>query len=169
MKTAAAMKASAMAPCLLCGTSAFTPQQSTISTAAARFVRAPSALRIPVVKTTRQHVRMAVAIPSRVDTRIPDSEMIDMDGLQLSGLNGLALKPKTFPTRREVIDVIPKHCFVKDTIRSMKYAVMSVSMTLAIGGLAAVFLPLKVRLRCTEYAHGVSVECTHACRLPSKS
>lgn len=82
-----------------------------------------------------------------------------MDGLQLSGLNGLALKPKTFPTRREVIDVIPKHCFIKDTVKSMKYAVMSVSMTLAIGGLAAFFLPLKVRLDCAEYAHGLSVEC----------
>ena len=70
---------------------------------------------------------------------------IDMEGVQLSGLNGLALQPKTFPSKREVMDVIPKHCFVKDTLRSLKYAVMSCVITLSMGALAAVLIPLKVR------------------------
>ena len=70
---------------------------------------------------------------------------IDMEGVLLSGLNGLALQEKTFPSKREVMDVIPKHCFVKDTLRSFKYAVISCAITLSMGALAAVFIPLKVR------------------------
>lgn len=71
---------------------------------------------------------------------------IDLEGVMLSGLNGLALQEKTFPSKREVIDVIPKHCFVKDTLRSFKYAAISCAITLSMGALAAVFIPLKVRL-----------------------
>lgn len=88
---------------------------------------------------------MAVALPPAIVTEpAAPATTIDMEGVQLSGLDGLALQPKAFPTKREVINVIPKHCFVKDTMRSMKYAVLSCAMTLTIGGLAAAFLPLKV-------------------------
>ena len=129
----------------LCGTNAFIVKPSTISAGAARFVQASSHVSIADKKIMRAQLRMAVAIPSKIATRSTESVAIDLEGVQLSGLNGLALKPKTFPTKREVIDVVPKHCFVKDTWRSMKYAAISVSLTLAIGALAAVFLPLKVR------------------------
>lgn len=87
-----------------------------------------------------------MAIPASVAAEPSLPATIDMEGVQLSGLNGLALQPKTFPTKREVINAIPKHCFVKDTVRSMKYAVLSCVITLSMGGLAAAFLPLKVCL-----------------------
>lgn len=73
------------------------------------------------------------------------SPSIDMSGVQLSGLKGVALEEKSFPTKSEVMKVIPRHCFVKDTVRSMLYGVFSCAATLMIGGAAALFLPLKVR------------------------
>lgn len=88
---------------------------------------------------------MAVTLPSSVAVETSSPIAIDLEGVQLSGLNGLALQQKTFPTKREVINVIPKHCFVKDTLRSFKYAVISCAITLSMGGAAAAFLPLKVK------------------------
>lgn len=101
-------------------------------------------------------LRMAVAIPPPVAVEPSAPAAIDMEGVQLSGLNGLALQPKSFPTKKEVINVIPKHCFEKDTLRSMKYAVISCAITLSMGGLAAAFLPLKVCVgRCMQCSFGI--------------
>lgn len=148
MKATAAATASAVALCSH-GISAFAPQPSL--SAASRFSRPLSpgrgASSCSSARGVRPRVSMAVALPSAisVESRTSSSPLtIDMEGVQLSGLNGLALQPKTFPTKREVINVIPKHCFVKDTARSMKYAVMSCAITLSMGGLAAAFLPLEV-------------------------
>lgn len=84
----------------------------------------------------------AIAAPVKAPT---DRVSIDLEGVQLSGLNGLALQDKDFPTKLEVMKVIPKHCFVKDTLRSFKYAVISCAITLSMGGLAAALIPMKVR------------------------
>ncbi|CAM9513238.1 unnamed protein product, partial [Choristocarpus tenellus] len=80
---------------------------------------------------------------------------IDLSGVSFSGLQGKALQPKVFPTKKEVTDAIPKHCFVKDTMRSMKYAIMSTAMTLGIGFLTAKFLPLKLLMLPAWIAYSV--------------
>jgi omega-6 fatty acid desaturase (delta-12 desaturase) len=61
-----------------------------------------------------------------------------------SGLEGAALDAdrKTFPTMAEVLSKIPKHCFVKDTWRSMRYAFISTALTVGCGVLAYLYLPL---------------------------
>eukprot|EP00793_Prasinoderma_coloniale_P005431 PRCOL_00004839-RA len=53
----------------------------------------------------------------------------------MSGMNGQAIRAAAteFPSRKEVIDSIPKECFEKDTLRSMAYAATSTAMTLACG------------------------------------
>jgi fatty acid desaturase len=66
------------------------------------------------------------------------------DDIPRSGLNGLALEPKTFPTKPEALSVIPEHCFKKDTLRSMKYAATSVALTAACVAVGAKFIPMKV-------------------------
>ncbi|CAM9720187.1 unnamed protein product, partial [Phaeothamnion confervicola] len=68
----------------------------------------------------------------------------DLSGVELSGLQGKALLDKTWPTKSEALSVIPKHCFVRDTGRSMRYAARSLAMTLACGALGAGFIPLTV-------------------------
>lgn len=142
MKATAAATASAMALCS-CGTSsAFTTHTSFSRVSAPRNAVGKASAKGTLRPRT---LNMAVAIPPAVSVETAPPVTIDMEGVQLSGLNGLALQPKTFPTKREVMDVIPKHCFVKDTVRSMKYAVLSCAITLSMGGLAATFLPLKVR------------------------
>lgn len=141
MKATAAATASAMALCS-CGTSsAFTTHTSFSRVSAPRNAVGRASAKGTLRPRT---LNMAVAIPPAVSVETAPPTTIDMEGVQLSGLNGLALQPKTFPTKREVINVIPKHCFVKDTVRSMKYAVLSCAITLSMGGLAAAFLPLKV-------------------------
>lgn len=138
MKTAVAAAASAAALYGIPRANAFT--QPSVSVAA-RFAHERART------TVRPRVSMSTISAPPVITSHPgtSSISIDMEDVRLSGLNGLALKDKKFPTKREVINVIPKHCFVKDTIRSMKYAVLSCSMTLLLGSVAAIFFPVKVR------------------------
>lgn len=144
MKATAAATASAVALCS-CGTTttAFTTHSSFSRFSAPRAAAAP---RTSARGLRPRSLSMAVAIPPAVGVESLPPVTIDMEGVQLSGLNGLALQQKDFPTKREVINVIPKHCFVKDTMRSMQYAVISCAITLTMGGLAAAFLPLKVCL-----------------------
>jgi len=62
-----------------------------------------------------------------------------------SGLEGKALnaKTRTFPSMQEVLKNIPQECFVRDTGKSMAYAVVSTALTLGCGALAYAFLPLQ--------------------------
>ncbi|CAB1104052.1 unnamed protein product [Ectocarpus sp. CCAP 1310/34] len=153
MKATAAATASAMALCS-CGTSsAFTTHTSFSRVSAPRNAVGRASAKGMLRPRT---LNMAVAIPRAVSVEAAPPATIDMEGVQLSGLNGLALKPKTFPTKREVMDVIPKHCFVKDTVRSMKYAVLSCAITLSMGGLAAAFLPLKLAMLPAWIAYAVA-------------
>merc|ERR1712176_478815 len=62
-----------------------------------------------------------------------------------SGLMGKALRKKgKLPTKREVLDSIPKECFKRDTAKYMSYAIFSTSLTLALGVAAYAFIPLKL-------------------------
>jgi fatty acid desaturase len=63
-----------------------------------------------------------------------------------SGMEGKALNAdqKTFPSMAEVLGVIPKHCFVKDTAKSLMYAFVSTALTVGCGALAYAFLPLQL-------------------------
>ena len=63
-----------------------------------------------------------------------------------SGMEGKALNAdqKQFPSMAEVLSKIPKHCFVKDTARSMMYAAVSTALTLGCGVLAYLYLPLQL-------------------------
>ena len=63
-----------------------------------------------------------------------------------SGMKGKALNAdqKVFPSMAEVLSKIPKHCFVKDTVRSMMYAVISTALTVGCGVLAYLYLPLQM-------------------------
>ena len=63
-----------------------------------------------------------------------------------SGLEGSALNAdqKTFPSMAEVLSKIPKHCFVKDTAKSLMYAAISTALTVGCGVLAYLYLPLKL-------------------------
>jgi len=78
------------------------------------------------------------------DEKVLISENIYAD-VYISGLNGRALNfPKDLPSKAEVLNAIPAHCFVRDTFRSMKYAVLSVAMTISCGILASIFIPFKM-------------------------
>ena len=43
---------------------------------------------------------------------------------------------KQFPSMAEVLSKIPKHCFVKDTAKSLMYAAVSTALTVGCGVLA---------------------------------
>ena len=67
--------------------------------------------------------------------------------INLSGLNGKAMEfphKDEFPSRSEVLSIIPHDCFKKDTIKSLAYAVLSTVLTLFCGVLAFSFIPLKL-------------------------
>ena len=55
-----------------------------------------------------------------------------------SGMEGKALNAdqKQFPSMAEVLSKIPKHCFVKDTAKSLMYAAVSTALTVGCGVLA---------------------------------
>eukprot|EP00240_Pyramimonas_obovata_P005017 CAMPEP_0118934932 /NCGR_PEP_ID=MMETSP1169-20130426/14519_1 /TAXON_ID=36882 /ORGANISM="Pyramimonas obovata, Strain CCMP722" /LENGTH=390 /DNA_ID=CAMNT_0006877895 /DNA_START=140 /DNA_END=1312 /DNA_ORIENTATION=- len=52
---------------------------------------------------------------------------------EFSGLEGKALKAalrEDFPSRKEIMDKIPRECFEKDTLRALTYTGISVSLTI---------------------------------------
>lgn len=62
-----------------------------------------------------------------------------------SGLEGMALvHGKAFPSQAEVLGSIPRHCFEKDTAKSMAYAATSVALTLACVAAGQALIPLKL-------------------------
>ena len=63
-----------------------------------------------------------------------------------SGLMGkaLVLEKEDFPTMAEIHEVIPDHCKVLDTKKSMMYFFMSTGLVLSMGLFANAFIPLKM-------------------------
>ena len=61
-------------------------------------------------------------------------------------MNGKALnaEEKEFPTMAEVLNKIPKHCFVKDTAKSLMYAAVSTAITVGLGLAAFSYIPMQM-------------------------
>jgi hypothetical protein len=76
-------------------------------------------------------VPTAIAVPTAGAGDVPSQKYF-------SGLNGMALDAdqKSFPSMAEVLSKIPKHCFVKDTAKSLMYAATSTALTVGCGVLA---------------------------------
>jgi hypothetical protein len=70
---------------------------------------------------------------------------IDTSKVQFSGLNGMALKEIVYPTKKEVLAVIPAKCFEKNTALSMMYAATSVALTLSCLAIGWNFIPLQIQ------------------------
>jgi len=67
-------------------------------------------------------------------------------GQLFSGLEGSALRNlpvADYPSMAEVLRAIPKHCFERDTLRSLGYAAISTALTVGCALAAAAFLPLQ--------------------------
>jgi len=62
----------------------------------------------------------------------------------ISGLNGIALKDKEFPNKKQVFDAMPADSWKRDDKISLMYAGISLALTLGTGALAWMFLPLKM-------------------------
>ncbi|UPR02829.1 fatty acid desaturase [Chloropicon primus] len=60
-----------------------------------------------------------------------------------SGLKGkaLALRKEDYPTKGEVMAVIPKECLQRDTLKSLMYLLFSTVILFGFGGLAYAFIP----------------------------
>lgn len=65
------------------------------------------------------------------------------DDIAISGLKGMALRGLEYPTKREVYQAIPEHCFKRNTLKSLGYAALSTAMTLACFA-AGFYIPLKM-------------------------
>eukprot|EP00854_Cymbomonas_tetramitiformis_P003850 gene3850-4808_t len=49
-----------------------------------------------------------------------------------------------FPSKKEVLGVIPDHCFKRDTLKSLMYAAVSTAITVGLGVAAAMYIPMKL-------------------------
>jgi len=82
--------------------------------------------------------RAAASLPAETLTALGG----DSSDVMLSGLNGLALSGIEYPSKREVYQAIPEHCFKRDTAKSLMYAAISTAMTLACFA-AGTVIPMK--------------------------
>ena len=64
--------------------------------------------------------------------------------LPMSGMNGKAMRvtKADIPTKAQVRKAVPKHCFERDTAKSMMYAAISVAQSAAVFALAR-FIPMR--------------------------
>ena len=70
------------------------------------------------------------------------------DAQLYSGLEGKALgniPPAQYPSMAEVLKAIPKHCFERDTLKSLGYAVVSSAMVAGLFLAAFTYIPLQAR------------------------
>lgn len=93
--------------------------------------------RRAVVSLGRRSLRCRAVLADRP----PPSEL---DGVNLSGLDGRPILITEWPTKAQVIKAIPKDCFVKDTVKSMMYAAISVALTVGCGALAYMYIPMQL-------------------------
>lgn len=106
-------------------------------------VRPVPLARRPVHRMAFRSLKVsAVAAPAMAD-RPPE-----LFGLtEFSGLEGKAMKSALrtdWPEKKAILSVIPEHCFKKDTVKSLAYALVSVALTLGFGALAYTFIPMKL-------------------------
>ncbi|KAK3281139.1 Delta(12)-fatty-acid desaturase [Cymbomonas tetramitiformis] len=93
------------------------------------------------VSRGRTHIS-AVAVPAEPPSEAPVQGL--PDDIILSGLQGKALKINEWPSKSELLGCIPKHCFKKDTVRSMYHAAVCTAMTVACGLIGYYLIPMKL-------------------------
>merc|ERR1719163_1021430 len=111
---------------------------------------APSSLglhRSPLLRQSRAVQRSSATAPMRMVALDPlvSSDMSERFDLPLlSGLQGKAMLvgKEDIPTKAQVREAVPKHCFERDTAKSMMYAAISVAQSAAIFALAR-FIPMR--------------------------
>eukprot|EP00238_Polyblepharides_amylifera_P004547 CAMPEP_0196579266 /NCGR_PEP_ID=MMETSP1081-20130531/19816_1 /TAXON_ID=36882 /ORGANISM="Pyramimonas amylifera, Strain CCMP720" /LENGTH=451 /DNA_ID=CAMNT_0041898785 /DNA_START=101 /DNA_END=1456 /DNA_ORIENTATION=- len=87
--------------------------------------------------------RRTLSVKAAVALETADSDASD-SGFIFSGLKGQAIESAllpSWPEKREILGVIPEHCFKKDTVKSMMYAAVSLALTVVPGVLAHLYLP----------------------------
>jgi len=112
--------------------------------------------------------RLAVSIPAKEALEAPKyptftTEYVQLPGYQVplptskavagvtasavsrGGLKGLGIpsQDKEWPSKSEVLAAIPKHCFKRNTAKSLAYAAGSTALTLGLGAAGAAWLPTK--------------------------
>ena len=111
---------------------------------------APSSLglhRSPLLRQSRAVQRSSATAPMRMVSLDPlvSSDMSERFDLPLlSGLQGKAMlvEKEDIPTKAQVREAVPKHCFERDTAKSMMYAAISVAQSAAVFALAR-FIPMR--------------------------
>ena len=89
-------------------------------------------------------------MPRAVATGIPSTAVntgaidIDLSKVKFSGLNGIALEKREYPTKKEVMQAIPEKCFKRNTALSLMYAAISTGLTLACVAIGWNFIPLQM-------------------------
>jgi omega-6 fatty acid desaturase (delta-12 desaturase) len=111
---------------------------------------APSSLGLhhsPLLRQSRVVQRSSASAPARMIALDPlvASDMNERFDLPLlSGLQGKAMlvEKSDIPTKAQVRQAVPKHCFERDTAKSMMYAAISVAQSAACLA-AARFIPMR--------------------------
>ena len=111
---------------------------------------APSSLglhRSPLLRQSRAVQRSSATAPMRMVALDPlvSSDMSERFDLPLlSGLQGKAMlvEKEDIPTKAQVREAVPKHCFERDTAKSLMYAAISVAQSAACVAVGA-FIPVK--------------------------
>jgi len=102
-------------------------------------VRAIPLARRTVQRQTLRSLKVSAVASPAVAAPYPEEQ-------ELSGLQGKAMRSamlKEWPEKKEILGVIPEHCFKKDTLKSLAYAACSVAITGACGVLAYLYIPMK--------------------------
>ena len=76
------------------------------------------------------------------DTRLTRVTTLDRHFPQGKAMRSAMLE--SWPEKKEILSVIPEHCFKKDTLKSLAYALASVVITGACGVFAYLYIPMKV-------------------------
>ena len=95
------------------------------------------ALLAPIQHTTLHPTRntlkpnMAIAAPTQIQTNTQQQTTL------LSGLNGKALRleKNDYPTKQQVRNVVPPHCYTKQTKTSLRYLAQSIAAQIAVTAL----------------------------------
>jgi len=109
-------------------------------------LQAPAGMLQASVATRRTPMR-AVRSPAMIAAE-PLAASYDLselpEGMPLSGLQGKAMfvEASDIPSKKQVRDAVPAHCFKRNTAKSMMYAIISVLQSAACVG-AGTLIPLK--------------------------
>lgn len=100
----------------------------------------------PALRAGRDTALRAVSLDVEPPAAVEETRPVTVEQLY-GGLQGHALDVGInydYPPMGEVLRAIPKHCFAKDTQKSMMYAVVSTLITVGLGVAAWATIPLKL-------------------------